>query len=46
MLNEYNARVWDAFIIACDSLMAFDAVQIRRVKTYESARRKNQKTVM
>jgi len=39
MLKEYNVRVWHAFIIAGDGLLAFDAVQIRRVKTYESARR-------
>jgi len=39
MLKEYNTRVWNAFITAGDSLLAFDAVQIRRAKTYESARR-------
>jgi len=39
MLKEYNARVWNVFIIAGHSLLAFDAVQIRGVKTYESARR-------
>jgi len=39
MLKEYNARVWNAFIIACDSLLAFDAMQSRGVETYESARR-------
>jgi hypothetical protein len=39
MLKEYNTRVWNAFIITGDSLLAFDAVQIRRAKTYESARR-------
>jgi hypothetical protein len=33
MLKEYNVRVWNALIIA------FEAVQIRRVKTIESARR-------
>jgi hypothetical protein len=39
MLKEYNTRVWNALIIAGDSLLALDTVQIRKVKTYKSVRR-------
>jgi hypothetical protein len=45
MLNECNMRIWNAFITSGDSFLAFNALQIRRAKTHESARRQKSESL-